>query len=113
MAFESGVVPEAWRSAVIVPLYKGKGERNEYKNSRGISLLSVVGKIYAGILVDRVHRVTTGLIEDEQGGFRAGRGCVDQIFTLKPIGSVDVGFIDLEKAYNRVNREALCQVLRM
>ena len=26
MAFESGVVPEDWISAVIVPLYKGKGE---------------------------------------------------------------------------------------
>ena len=48
MAFESGVVPEDWRSAVIVPLYKGKGEKSECKNYRGISLLSVVGKIYAG-----------------------------------------------------------------
>ena len=27
MAFESGFVPDDWRSAVIVPLYKGKGER--------------------------------------------------------------------------------------
>ena len=74
---------EGWRSAVIVPLHKGKGERTECKNYRGISLLSVVGKIYAEILVDRVRRVTGGLIEDEQGGFRAGSGCVDQIFTLK------------------------------
>ena len=32
MAFEICVVPENWRSAVIVPLYKGKGERNECKN---------------------------------------------------------------------------------
>ena len=36
-----------WISAVIVPLYKGEGTRNEYKSYRGISLLSVVGKIYA------------------------------------------------------------------
>ena len=36
MAFESGVVAEDWRSAVIVPLYKGKG-----KNYRSVSLLSV------------------------------------------------------------------------
>ena len=42
MPFESGVVPEYWRSAVIVPWYKGKGERTECKNYRGISLLSVV-----------------------------------------------------------------------
>ena len=29
MGFESGVVPEDWRPAVIVPLHKGKGERSE------------------------------------------------------------------------------------
>ena len=45
----------------------------------------MVGKIYAGILVGRVQRVTRGLIDDEQKGFRAGRGYVDQIFTLKQI----------------------------
>ena len=39
-----------------------------------------------GIRVDRVHKMIEGLIDDEQGGFRAGRGCVNQIFTLKPIG---------------------------
>ena len=71
---------------MIVPLFKGKGERTECKNYRGISWLSMVGKIYAGILVGRVRRVTRGLIDDgEQGGFRAGRGCVDQIFTLNQI----------------------------
>ena len=75
MAFESGV-PEDWRYAVIVSLYKAKGERNECKNSRGISL-SVVGNIYARILIGRVRRVTGGLIDDEQGSFREGRECID------------------------------------
>ena len=46
----------------------------------------MVGKIYTGILVDSVCRVIGGLIDDEQGGFRVGRGCVDQIFTPKQIG---------------------------
>ena len=32
-------MPEDWRSAVNVPLYKGKGEKTECKNYRGISLL--------------------------------------------------------------------------
>ena len=75
-------------------------------------MLSVVGKIYAGIFVNRVCRVTAvGLIDDEEGGFREGRGCVDQIFTLNQIGEkecgVYVGFIDFKKTYARVNREAL------
>ena len=34
----------------------------------------MVGKIYVGILVDRVDKVTEGLIDDEQGGIRAERG---------------------------------------
>ena len=49
MAIKSGVVSEHWRSTAIVPLHKGKGERTECKNCRGISVLSVVGKIYIGI----------------------------------------------------------------
>ena len=27
IAFEGGVVPEDWRCGVIIPLYKGKGEK--------------------------------------------------------------------------------------
>ena len=37
--------------------------------------------------------MTEGLIDDEQGGFRA-RSCVDQIFTIKEIG---------EKAREKMN----------
>ena len=55
MTFESGVVPKDWRFSVIVPLYKGQGERTECKNKRGISLLNVVEKSYVDILIDRVH----------------------------------------------------------
>ena len=47
----------------------------------------MIGKIYAEILVDRVRRVRGGgLIDYEQGGFRAESGYVDQILTLKQIG---------------------------
>ena len=32
MVYESGSVPEEWKSAMIVPLYKGKGGRMECSN---------------------------------------------------------------------------------
>ena len=75
----------------------------------------MVRKIYAVIILDRVHKVTEGLIDNEQGGLRGGRGCIDQIFTVKQIGEkewenkcrVYVSFMDLKKTYDRVNREAL------
>ena len=44
--------------------------------------------------------MTESLIDDDQGGFRAGRGCIDQIFTLKQIG---------EKA--REKKHSVCGVL--
>ena len=44
---------------------EGEGERTECKNLRAINMFSVVGKIYSGIFVNRVHRVTMGLIDDD------------------------------------------------
>ena len=83
ITFENDIVLDDWRSAEIVPMFKDKGERTECCNYRGISLLSVDGKIYTGILVDRVHKVTEDLIDYVQGGFRVGRRCIDQIFIQK------------------------------
>ena len=59
--------------------------------------------------------------EERRGRGRTGRRCVNQIFNLKQIGEkarekkggVYVGFMDLEKAYDRINRKSLWQVLRM
>ena len=54
-----------------------KQERKKCSYNRDITLLSVIEKIYGGILVDRVRKVTACLIDDEQGGFRGGRECVN------------------------------------
>ena len=59
--------------------------RLECTNVRGISLLSVVGKVFARVLNDRVKGLTEGSVMDEQGGFRSGRGCLDQIFAVKQV----------------------------
>ena len=59
---------------MTVPLYKGKEERTECSNYRGISLLSTVGKIYTGILEERVCKVTEDFIDDEQEGFQSRVG---------------------------------------
>ena len=48
------VVPMDWRGACTVPLYKGQGDNYVFSNSRGISLLSVVGKLYGRVLIKRV-----------------------------------------------------------
>ena len=44
-----GAVPQDMRNANIVTLYKNKGDRSDCNNYRGLSLLSIVGKLFARI----------------------------------------------------------------
>ena len=83
MCWRYGRVPDDWCKAVIVPLYKGKGSQQECKNYRGISLLSVVGKLYAKVLINRVIGVTDEKIWDVQAGFREGNGLYGSDLLLK------------------------------
>ena len=66
LCFDMGVVPMEWRGDCIVPLYKGKGNKCECSNSRGISLLSVVGKLFGRVLIKRVRAGTECAIGEEQ-----------------------------------------------
>ena len=52
-ACEVGSVPQAWKGASIVTIYK-KGDRTDCGNYRGISLLSIAGKIFVRILLNRL-----------------------------------------------------------
>ncbi|KAG7300726.1 hypothetical protein JYU34_015052 [Plutella xylostella] len=114
-----GAVPRDWCRAVIVPLYKGKGSLQTCNSYRGISLLSIVGKLYAKILIERVVKETEEKIWDVQGGFRKGMGCTDQVFSLRSVTEkvlakqqkVFCAFVDLEKAYDRVRRNDLWETL--
>ena len=53
-ALTSGKVPHGWRKALVVPVHK-KGSKFQCKNYRGISLLSIPGKVYAEILDQMVR----------------------------------------------------------
>jgi hypothetical protein len=62
---------------------KAKGNvRKEWKNFRGISLLSTPGKLSGRVLIESISEITEVQIRDEQDGFRKGSGCVDQVFAL-------------------------------
>ena len=51
-----------------MPVYKGKGDKCECSNSRGISLLSVVGKLLARVLIKRIREGTECAIAEKQWG---------------------------------------------
>ena len=62
-----------------------------------------------------------GRIGEGQSGFRKGRSCSGQFFVLRQLcekmmekeKSVWIVFMDLEKAYDRVDRDELWQMLRI
>ena len=83
--FGEGSVPIDWRSACVVPLYKGKGDKFKCGSFRGISLLTVVGKVYGRVLIERIRRGTDKVTGEEQCGLRRGRGCVDQVFVVRQV----------------------------
>ena len=71
-----------WRGACIVPLYKRKGDKCECSNSRGINLLSEVGKLFGRVLIKRVRAGTKCAIGETKCGIRQGRECMDKAFAM-------------------------------
>ena len=123
VCWKFGVVPSLWKHSIIVPIPK-KRMRGvcDANNFRGISLTSLVCKIMCMVLNKRLTTFleAEGISVDEQGGFRSGRSCRDQILSLLLIGQSILAkrpsgmlsaFIDFKKAYDRVNRKKLWSCL--
>ena len=118
VAWRFGKTPRDWQPGVIIPIFK-KGDRKQCTNYRGISLLSLPGKVFAKCLERKFREIVESKLKDGQCGFRPSRSTSDQIFILKQIfeKSWEYGkdlfacFVDLEKAYNRVPRDKLWKVL--
>ncbi|RJG15506.1 hypothetical protein D4A39_16625 [Alcanivorax profundi] len=73
IAWRMGTVPLDWQTGVVVPLFK-KGDRRVCSNYRGITLLSLPGKVYARVLERRIRPIVEPRIQEEQSGFRDGAG---------------------------------------
>ena len=54
-------------------------------NYKGISLLSMVGKLFGRVLINRIKDGTEDVLMEKQCGFRRGRACVDQIFVVRQV----------------------------
>ena len=107
-------IPEEWARGIIFPIYKD-GDQREPLNYRGITLLSIVGKVFSQVLNNRLITwcEANSILSEEQGGFRPLRGCPDQLFSLVEIlrnrhkTATFCCFIDVKKAFDRVFRGGL------
>jgi len=65
-------MPNDFQEALIVSLYKNKGSKSDCGNYRGISLLSIAGKIFARVMLNRLTTVSEQNLPEAQCGFRPG-----------------------------------------
>ena len=97
-----------------------KGTKSDCGNYRGIAFLSIAGKILARVLFNRLWLpLSERTLPERQCGFRTSRGTTDMIFVARQIQETHreqnkdlyIAFIDLTKAFDSINYEALWKVL--
>ena len=74
--------PEAWLRGLLKILPK-KGDLSLADNYRGIMLLEAAYKIVAILLLNRLQPIAESLDQEQQCGFRPGRGTSDAIFNVR------------------------------
>ena len=78
-------LPKDFKDALIVTIYKRKGDRRDCDNHCGISLLSITGKVLAKIMLNRLKIISEQLLPEAQCDLHAGRSTADIIFTLRQL----------------------------
>jgi hypothetical protein len=114
-----GVGPKAWSTIDIIPVWKGKGDKSVCDNYRPIAVIDIFSKAFGILLKERVEKVIAGKLLECQAGFRRKRSTQDMIFTMRLLRGYSremkralfACFVDLRKAYDSVDREALWNVL--
>ena len=96
---------QEWKNGAIFKLPK-KGDLSDCNNWRGITLLSVPGKLFCSILLERIKKSIDERLREEQAGFRPHRSVIDHIFTLRTIieesvefqSQLIINFVDFQKS---------------
>ena len=115
-------IPPDWKKGVVVPIWKGKGDRQDCCNYHGITLLSLPGKVLLAHLP--LTRIRTHLLKHqrlEQSGFMHGKSTTDFILALRVLverrrefrQGMLAAYVDLKKAFDSVHRETLWDLLRL
>ena len=118
--FETEDVPEEWARGLVVPIPKA-GDSRRIENYRGISLMSLVGKVFVAVLNARMKAwmEKKKVVVEEQAGFREGHAAVEQVYVLAEVVQRQkrrkkpwyLAFLDIKRAYDVVWREGLWERL--
>lgn len=116
-SWKRGIVPQAWKEAILIPVQKKGKDPVEPNAYRPISLLSCVGKLMERMINNRLmgHLEEKHILTPQQAGFRKHRSTEDQITYIAQ--EIEDAFqekkhtlavwVDLEKAFDKVWKEGL------
>ena len=114
-------IPQEFKGALNIHLFKRKGNPQLCDNHRDISLFSIAGKVLARVLLNRLneHLERSGILPESQCGFKKNRGTMDMIFTARHLQEkcqeqnmdLYMTFADLTKAFDTVSREVLWKIM--
>ena len=116
--WEAETTPQDFRNGTLVKLFKKKCKYT-CGNYHGITLLSIVGKLVAKVILNRIWPTIEQHLPEAQCSFRRGRSTVD-MFVLRQLQEkcreqrqeLHLIFIDLVKGFDTVNRDIMWQLLR-
>lgn len=120
-SLHSGIFPSVWKHSVVMPLYKGKGEKSQPTSYRPISLSSCIGKILEKIVQGQLVAYLNehNLIHQNQHGFTTGRSTVTNMLTcdaqiadiIDSGHSYDIICFDFMKAFDKASHICVTSAL--
>ncbi|VDP36382.1 unnamed protein product [Schistosoma mattheei] len=108
-----------WKEGLLIKIPK-KRNLSKCDNYRCITRLSIPGKFFTRVLLNRMKDSVDAQLRDQQAGLRKDRSCTDQIATLQITmeQSIDwnpslcINLIEYEKTFDRVDRTTLWKLLQ-
>ena len=115
-SYNSGVFPDAWKYAKIIPVHK-KGDKSLPTNYRPISLNSTISKVFESIIKDSALSACLSLnkINPNQFGFLPGKSVNSQLLkcqfdwasNLDNRLDTDIIYLDLTKAFDSIPHDLI------
>jgi hypothetical protein len=120
-SIETSKIPDLWKHANVVPVYKGKGDKFDFNNYRPISLTSNIGKILETLIHKCItfHCEQNNLINKAQHGFRQKHSTTTNLLELLNEITLDVNnghnidliTVDFSKAFDSISHNKLLHKL--
>ena len=116
-SFSTGVYPDQFKKAKIIPIFKNKGRKDDKSNYRPVSNLSTIGKVIEIAATIQITRYgeRIGMFGDHQHGFRKGMSTTSALLSslIKWQNSKEKGkftgclLYDLSAAYDTISPDIL------